>query len=208
MTPAEFPLDFDKFQELLYAAAKVSLRLMKSDPAGETLYSFALVTTGLFGYVFPNGNTEECVLQAARKYLDQTGDFDNNLDLALKYCRWEPTAYWRFFQAYHDPFKEVNSLIESVDIPYSLTQLSNHEFDYMAERLEQTLFNVLRSLETDGEFGAGSSREMFYVNISYQDQTYEDLHRCAEAVNPKPVSDRLWSDLCDVMRFWDELRAG
>jgi hypothetical protein len=205
MMLSNFSLDLDVFSNQLYVASKESLGLMKSNYQGVKLYSFALVTTGLFGYVFPNGNTEECVLEAARMYLDQTGDFGIDIELAKKYCRWEPSPYWRFFQAYYEPFEEVNSMVEN--IPSELSRLNEQEFDEAGNRIEEALFDVLRRLDKEGEFGSGPTRESFYVNISYQDQSYEDLHRCAKAVNPTQVSDLVWSDLADVMRFWDENRA-
>jgi hypothetical protein len=207
MMPPGFPLDLDKFHKLLLLASKNALQSIKSSLSGETLYSFALVTTGLFEYVFANANTEECLRTAARKYLEDTGDFGGDIQLALKYCQWEPTPYWRFFQSSNDAFDDVNAFLNNASIADELCQLDDHEFNEATRGLEQILFNVLRKMDKDGDFGTGTDRENFVVAISYQDQTYEDLHRCVDAMNPTIVSNMVWNDLSDVLRYWQN-KAG
>lgn len=192
-------LDFVTFEKELYKASCLAIDAIRKDSQNEHLYSFALVTTGLFGYIFPNANTEEWLQQKAKQYILQTQDFNGQIEMAVKYGRWEPNAYWRFFQKHNDCFQKVNNILEEVNIQDSLCKLSDMEFVVTTNKIEDVMLGVLNRLREDSYFG--KDQEKFYVNICYQDQTFEDLHRCALRVNSAEVCDIMWNDLSDVMNF-------
>ena len=194
-------LDFVTFEKELYKASCQAIDAIRKDSQNKHLYSFALVTTGLFGYIFPNANTEEWLLEEAKQYIlkAQHHTFNGQIEMAVKYGRWEPTAYWRFFQKHYDCFEKVNSILEEVNIQDSLCKLSDIEFSATTTKIEDIMLGVLNRLREDSYFG--KDQEKFYANICYQDQTFEDLHRCALRVNSGEVCNRMWNDLSDVMNF-------
>ena len=98
-------LDYPKFEQELYKAACAELEVIKSECGNEHLYSFALSTTGLFGYVFPNANTEEGILRAAKEHIVEARGFRGNMDMAIISARWEPSLYWRFFRQQNPRFR-------------------------------------------------------------------------------------------------------
>jgi hypothetical protein len=193
-------LDFAEFKSELYTASRVTLDAIRNDCKAEHLYSFALVTTPLFGYVFPNANTAEGLLEASKQYLADTQDFNGEIEMAMKYGRWEPTAFWRFFGRHDGPFGKVNSMLEAINMENALCMLPETDFRPTITKLEDILFDVLSELRSDGCFEG--NLEEIYVNICYQDQDYEDLCRCALRVNSRSVSNRMRNDLSDVLHFW------
>ncbi len=197
-------LDFVNFEKELYKASSQTIDAIWKDSQNESLYSFALVTTGLFGYIFPNANTEECLQEEAKQYTLQTQDFNGQIEMAMKYGRWEPTAYWRFFKKHYAPFEKVNNMLEESNIQDSLCKLPDNEFDATTTKIEEIMLDVLNKLREDGCFR--KNQENFYINICYQDQTFEDLHRCALRVNSFKICDNMWNDLSDVMNFWSSKR--
>ena len=192
-------LDFVSFEREVFKASCKALDAIKKDCANEHLYSFALVTTGLFGYIFPNANTEEGIIAGAEYDAENAKGFHGQLEIALKCNRWEPSPTWRFFKKYDDSFNEINNMLTEVNIENALCKLSDTEFDSTIEKLEDTLFNVLNRLREDGHFG--KENDKFYTNISYQDETFEELYRCALRVNSTELCDNMRNDLSDVLTF-------
>ncbi len=193
-------LDLVAFEEEVYNASCKALAVIKKDCQQEQLYSFVLVTTGLFGYVFPYANTKEGVIAGAEYDVANAKSFHGRLDIAIKCNRWEPSPIWRFFQKHYDCFDSVNKMLEEVNIQDALYKLSDVEFSLTTDQIEDVLLNVLNKLRKDGYFGKDDDN--FYVNISYQDQTFEDLHRCALRVNSEELCKSMWNDLSDVLKFW------
>ena len=193
-------LDFVAFEEAVYKASCEALGAIREDCQTETLYSFGLITNGLFGYIFPNANTEEGVVRAANEIVQAKG-FHGELEIALKCAQWEPSVYWHFFGKQNSYFEGINNMLDQVNIQDALCNLSHAEFDSTTEKLEGVLLNVLSRLRENGCFG--KVKDDFYTNISYQDQTFEDLHRCALRVNSGEVCNRMWNDLSDVLELWN-----
>jgi Domain of unknown function (DUF4303) len=187
-------LAFVTFEKELYKASCEALDAIKKDCQNEQLYSFALVTTGLFGYVFPNANTEEGIIAGAKGFRGQ-------LEIALKCNRWEPSPTWRFFKKHYESFEKINNMLDEVNMENALCKLPKVEFRPTRAKLEDSLFSVLNKLRKDGLFGKDNDK--FYANISYQDQTLVDLHRCALRVNFIEVCNTMQNDLSDVEKFWD-----
>jgi hypothetical protein len=197
-------LDFVNFEKELYKASIQTIDAIWKDSQNENLYCFALVTTGLFGYIFPNANTEEFLQEQAKQYILETQDFNRQIEMAMKYFRWEPTAYWRFFKKHYAPFEKVNKILEESNIQDSLCKLSDIEFDKTTAKIEDIMFDVLNKLREDGYFG--KNQENFYTNICYQDQSFKDLYRCALRVNSSEICNSMWNDLSDVINFWSSKR--
>ena len=193
-------LDLVTFEEEVYKASCKVLDAIREDCQSERLYSFALITTGLFGYVFPYANTEEGIIAGAEYDVANAKGFHGQLELALKCNRWEPSPTWRFFKKHYDCFDEVNKMLDEVNIQDALCKLPDVEFSSTTEQIEDVLLNVLNRLRKEGHFGKDSNN--FYANISYQDQTFEDLHRYALRVNSAELCKSMWNDLSDVLKFW------
>ncbi len=193
-------LDFVTFENEVYKASCKALDAIKKDCPNEHLYSFALVTTGLFGYIFPYANTDEGIITGAEYDAANAKGFQGQLEIALKCNRWEPSPTWRFFNKHHESFDKVNDMLEEANIQDALCKLPPVEFDSTATKMEDILFNVLNRLRKDGHFG--KENDKFYANISYQDQTLEELHRCALRVNSTDLCDSMRNDLSDILRFW------
>ncbi len=193
-------LDIADLKKEAYAASRAVLESIRAGCGGEHLYSFALVTTGLFGYVFPNANTEEQLLTASERYIAETKDFDGQIDMAMKYGRWEPTAFWRFHGKHNDAFGKLNAMLDAASMEQALCKLPKEEFGAATGQLESALLDVLKKLRSDGCFG--KNPDGFYANICYQDQAYQDLYRCALRVNSGVICQQMGSDLDDVLAFW------
>ena len=131
-------LDYPKFEQELYKAACAELEVIKSECGNERLYSFALSTTGLFGYVFPNANTEEGILRAAKEHIVEARGFRGNVDMAIISARWEPSLYWRFFRQQNPRFDKVNAML--VNVQDKLCKLSDIDFDISTTKIEDCLF--------------------------------------------------------------------
>ncbi len=193
-------LDIDRFRNEVYSASQRTLEAIRTECQGEHLYAFALITTGLFGSVLPNANTEERLRTASGRYIAETKDFDGQVEMALKYGRWEPTAFWRFYGQHGNEFEKVNAMLQAADLEQALCRLPKQEFATATHEIEDALLDVLKKLRSDGCFG--HDPDGFYVNVCYQDQAYQDLYRCALRVNSGRVCSQLASDLDDVLRFW------
>jgi hypothetical protein len=193
-------LDIAELKKEAYSASRTALDAIRSECAGERLYSFALVTTGLFGYVFPTANTEERLRLASERYISETKDFDGQIDMAMKYGRWEPTAFWRCHGKHNEAFRQVNALLDAAGMEQALCKLPKDEFAMATRDLESALLDVLKKLRSDGCFG--TDPDAFYANICYQDQAYQDLYRCALRVNAGVVCQQMGRDLDDVLAFW------
>ncbi len=193
-------LDVAELKKETYTASRRVLAAIQAECAGERLYSFALVTTGLFGYIFPNANTEQRLRAASERYIAETKDFDGQISMAMKYGRWEPTAFWRFHGTHREEFGRVNAMLDSAGLEHALCELPKDEFEVATKQLEEALLDVLKKLRSDGCFGA--EPDAFYANVCYQDQAYHDLYRCALRVNSGVICQQMGSDLDEVLAFW------
>ncbi len=193
-------LDIEDFKNEIYIASCASLKAIWADCGHEHPYSFALMTSPLFGYIFPNADTEECLLDEAKRAATESKGFHGRLDMALKYLRWHPNRRWRFFCQNDDNFAGINRKLQAIYDQDALGVLSEAEFDATTARLEDALMDVLLQLRVKGQLGA--QPDDFYLNITYGDQTFDHLHRLASRVNSPAVSGRMEGDLVDLLEFW------
>jgi hypothetical protein len=193
-------LDFPDFKKELYKASLNAIASIRQDCHEERLYGFVLMTTGLFGYIFPIANTEEGIVAGAEYDIVRSKAFPGRLDLALKDTRWEPSHLWRFFNGkHHDCFSNINQILESIQD--KLYKLPHTDFDQTTAELEESIINVLNELRDDGIFGPDN--ENFYVNISYDDYAPQDLYQSALRLNNSEVCNRMQTDLSEVLEFWN-----
>jgi hypothetical protein len=92
-------------------------------------------------------------------------------------------------------------MLEKANVQDELCKLSDVDFDLTTTKIEDCLFNVLKRMRAEGCFG--TDQDKFYLNISYQDQSYEDLHRCALRVNSSGMCTNMRNDLSAVLKLWD-----
>ncbi len=197
-------LDYPKFEQELYQASCAELESIKAECGGESLYSFALSTTGLFGYVFPNANTEEGIIRAAKEHIVEARGFRGRLDMASISTRWEPSLYWRFFRQQNQRFDKVNAML--VNVQNKLCKLSDINFDIATTTIEDCLFSVLNRMRTENLFG--TSVDNFYTILSYHDQSVEDLYRCALRVNSKGLCSKMQKEMLTLRKFVWKQEAG
>jgi len=197
-------LEYPKFEQELYEASCAELKAIKAECGNEHLYSFALSTTGLFGYIFPNANTEEGILRAAKEHIVEARGFRGHLDMAAISARWEPSLYWRFFRQQNQRFDKVNAML--VNVQDKLCKLSGIDFDITTTKIEDCLFSVLDRMRAENLFG--TNVDNFYTILSYHDQSDEDFYRCALRVNSKSLCSKMQKEMLNLRKFMQEQEAG
>jgi hypothetical protein len=178
LAPAAAPARFDAaaFRHALSHRIAGALRDLRARVGSETLYAFALVTSGEHGFAWvkASANTEEALSRraAARSAREPRHRGESGRRL----LRWSP-ADWE----YHDFSPEVRAL----ELPDPAGR---------PERVDravlEALEGALRSVDRAGLFGRGAERAFLTVNVLCEGASPAFFRRGLRALNPAPTVER------------------
>jgi hypothetical protein len=172
-----------RLESCLRQAASMAFEQVRRSHEGEHFYAFALVTGGDASFILPAANTEEALRQrfGARAEPDQE-----------PWLRWNP-AEWGYLEEGREHFPEVQEVLDQFD-PYD-RRVPLQEREAHIQRIFDACIRVLRDLDEQGAFGAGSVREAGVVSLLKDDQSYEERLEWAKRLNPENVWKRFAAEL-------------
>jgi hypothetical protein len=174
VTHAEF--DVAAFRRELTHRTAAAVQELRRRVGTETLYGFALVTSGEAGYawVLASGNTEEGLTRSAQALAASDGRFRGEAGRRL--LRWSAPDW-----EHHDFAPAVRAL----HLPDPLTRrpaLDGPIYDAM--------LGALRAVDRAGYFGRGADRAFLTVNVLCPGQGEAFFRRGLRALNPVSTVQR------------------
>lgn len=170
--------DFDlgAFRRELTHRTADAVRELRRRIGSESLYAFALVTSGEAGYAWvrASANTEEGLSRAADRAAEADPRFRGEAGRRL--LRWS-AAQW----AYHDCSEAIRSL--SLPAPASRRRT-------LDPALYEAFVGALRAVDRAGFFGRGAERAFLAVNVLCDRPSPAFFRRGLVRLNPIPTVER------------------
>lgn len=170
------PLDLAAFRRALTDRTAAAVKALRAKIGSETLYAFALYTSGESGYawVHASANTEEGLARAAAARAADDTRFRGEAGRRL--LRWS-VADW----AYHD----FDAGVRSVPLPDPAGRREALDRAILA-----AMVGALKSVDRAGLFGRGADRAFLSVNVLCPHPSRAFFVRNLRALNPVPTVER------------------
>jgi len=200
-------LNTGALREELMSATRETFAAFRQAVPDETLYTFALYTSGEAGYVIPSLNTEEGLTRKAEQYVEKHR-YPNEPALIRTSLRWSPGdwAYHSWGEQFFTTSSERISQYQWIITPEE-DGLDSYDLypGAQPEQIYLTCLEALSDLNAEGLFGHGPERPI--VTLLMGDQSHEQRVRWARLVNPPAVCERLRVELEDGLNAFHALSA-
>lgn len=205
-------MDFDDFENEVYAAACVMFAKLQRDRSDETFYTFNFCTGDVMQNVYLTVNTEEELERFAHKELAYD---DRYLDVPFEDLK----THWRFHAAashimvytatddeFGKRFARANGMLEALEreidqihdrtleernlsfFEVAGAELSNSFIHYVVDNIypliQNRLKNVLRRLDREAAFELTNRRENIHLGVLESTWTYDELPGPFYDINP------------------------
>ncbi len=178
-------LNYPEFQTLLLNEARKAFVDIQQAHPDETFYAFSLFHAPLWEYIIPTSNSEEGLLREAAEYkLDKYNLSYKKWKIPqlARSLRWSP-ADWAYHYLPVGCFEEVNEWLVKSAI------YDKFEDESVNDRMLSLCRSVMKTLDSEGIFGAGKTRDQVVLNIMMGDQD-SSWYGHAQALNSPAVYER------------------
>jgi WD40 repeat protein len=169
-----------KLRQAITQAARATFTKLRDTHPKETFYAFALYTSNESNYITASANTEEGLLERAkRREKREKKGLKRHADL----LRWNPPD-WVYHCAGDDQFEEAQKML---DVLSDSCDLDEDEFEKEFDTRLAVFIDGLKELDAEGFFGRGKERQKVTLLVAMGDQETKLLLKCAQQLNPTSV---------------------
>lgn len=223
-------MDFDAFEEEVFAASRVLFAKLQQERSDETFYTFNFCTGDVMQHVYLMVNTEEELERFARKELQyKDGYLDVPFEDFKTYWRYHAGSFIMVYSSTHGDFEKrfgrANGMLEAFEreldeihdrvleernlsfFDVAGLLLSNQFIDYVVDNIypliQNRLKNVLRRLDNEGAFELTNNRDKVHLGVLESTWTYDVLPGPFYDLNPPESSKRYEKDKSIFERVYE-----